>query len=385
MSFGALSYQIDQRMILHFLSDDKFSDYVIDQFSEPEMCSEFVLMSDSESREFFHNDGAVKHVNPNDAEDMARLMSLLVHYAAVVLHGLFFPWCETVLRNVPDNVKVAWVFWGGEIYGRKDLKDSFLSKRSKMLFGIYQLKKKIEGKEGRENYELPLELFNRIDYCLTDIHEDFEFVTYYTQSRMKEVWYNYYSIDETIGELRNQCVEGDDILVGNSSSLTCNHLDGFRAAKRLHNDNSEIIVPLSYGEHWLRNSLLKKGTYMFGRRFHPLVDFMPRDEYNKLIKKCAVVIMPHYRPQAFGNIITALWLGSRVFLSEKSPLYTFFKRIGIVLFSIETDINRTKSPKVLSLSGEEREENRRILASLYEKSVMNRKNQELVKILEQIS
>lgn len=372
-------------MILHFLSDDKFSDYVISQFSEPEMCSEFVLMSVSEETKYFQNVCKTKRVNPYKKSELSSLIGSLNKYSAIVLHGLFYPWCETVLRNVPEKVKVAWAFWGGEIYGRKDLKDSFLSKRSKMLFGIHQLKKGIEGKEGRENYELPLELFNRIDYCLTDIHEDYEFVTYYTQSRMREVWYNYYSIDETIGELRNQCVEGDDILVGNSSSLTCNHLDGFRAAKRLHTDNSEIIVPLSYGEVWLRNFLQKKGTYMFGRWFHPLVDFMPRDEYNKLIKKCAVVIMPHYRPQAFGNIITALWLGSRVFLSEKSLLYTFFKRIGITLFTIETDINRTKSPKVLSLSGEEREENRRIIASLYEKSVMNRKNQELVKILEQIN
>jgi len=372
-------------MILHFLSDDKFSDYVIGQFSEPEMCSEFVLMSESESRKYIQKDGAVKHVNPKDAEDMERLMGSLDHYSAVVLHGLFFPWCETVLRNVPSHVKVAWVFWGGEIYGRNDLKDLFLSKRSKLLLRVRQLKKRIEGKGGEENYELPLELFNRIDYCLTDIHEDFEFVTSYTQSKMKEVWYNYYSIDETIGELRNQWVEGNNILVGNSSSLTCNHLDGFRAAKRLRNNNSEIVVPLSYGEPWLRNSLLKKGNRMFGNRFHPLIDFMPRDEYNKLIKSCVVVIMPHYRPQAFGNIITALWLGSRVFLSEKSTLYTFFKRIGITLFSIETDINRTKKPKVLSLSSEEREENRRILASLYEKSVMNCKIQELVKILERIS
>ena len=372
-------------MILHFLSDEKFSDYVINQFSEPEMRSEFVLMSDSESKKYFRNCGVVKQVNPNDVEDMTTLLDSVGRYSAIVLHGLFFPWCETVLRNVPNNVKVAWVFWGGEIYGRKDLKDFFLSKRSKLLFGVHQLKKRIEGKEGGDNYELPLELFYRIDYCLTDIHEDFEFVTNYTQSRMKEVWYNYYSIDETIGELRNQCVEGNNILIGNSSSLTCNHVDGFRAAKRLYNDNSEIIVPLSYGEPWLRNFLLKKGTYMFGSRFHPLVDFMPRYEYNNLIKKCAVVIMPHYRPQAFGNIITALWLGSRVYLSERSSLYTFFKRIGITLFSIETDINRTKSPKVLSLSVKEREENRRILASLYEKSVMNRKNQELVKMLERIS
>lgn len=372
-------------MILHFLSDDMFSDYVISQFSGPEMCSEFVLMSGLEITRCFQSVDKVVRVNPYEKGEMASLIASLKNYSGIILHGLFYQWCEMILKNVPDNVKVAWVFWGGEIYGRKDLKKSFLSRRSRLLFGIHQLKKGIEGKEWGDNYELPLELFNRIDYCLTDIHEDFDFVAFYTQSKMKEVWYNYYSIDETIGDLRNQCVEGNNILVGNSSSLTCNHLDGFRSAKKFCGENSEIIVPLSYGEPWLRNFLVKKGMHIFGHRFHPLVDFIPRNEYNKLIKSCSVVIMPHYRPQAFGNIITALWLGSRVYLSENSPFYTFFKRIGITLSSIETDINRAKNLKVLPLSVEEREENRRVLNSLYDRSVMNRNNQELVTLLEKNS
>ena len=345
------------------------------------MCSEFVLMSSAASPTHFQNISTVSIINPYDKDAMGKLVESLTKYSAIVLHGLFFPWCETVLRKVPNQVKVAWVFWGGEIYGRKDVKDSFLSKRSKLLLRVRQLKKRIEGKGEGENYELPLELFHRIDYCLTDIHEDFEFVVSYTQSRMKEVWYNYYSIDETLGELRDQCVEGNNILVGNSCSLTCNHLDGFRAAKRLRNDNSEIIVPLSYGEPWLRKVLLKKGTRMFGHRFHPLVDFMPRDEYNKLIKSCSVAIMPHYRPQAFGNILTAMWLGTRVYMSEKSLLYQFFKRIGTIVFSIEKDLAPCSKLPLAPLTEEERNQNRAVIASLYDKGVMNIKIKELVSVL----
>lgn len=365
-------------MILHFLSDDKFSDYVISQFSGPEMCSEFVLMSGQKVTRYFQDVDKVVRVNPYEKGEMASLIASLKNYSAIILHGLFYPWCETILRTVPENVKVAWVFWGGEIYGRKDLRDRFLSKRSKWLLRIRELNCRLKKQKRAGSYELPLELFNRIDYCLTDVHEDFEFAKAYTRFKMKEVWYNYYSIDETIGDLKNQSVEGNNILVGNSCALMCNHLDGLKAAKKLYN-NAEIVVPLSYGEPWLRNIILKRGKCMFGSRFHPLVEFIPRDEYNKIVRSCSVVIMPHYRPQAFGNILTALWLGCRVFMSEKSHLYAFFKRIGMVIFSIETDIMQVKHSKSLALTISEREDNRRIIASLYEKGVMRNRILEMVK------
>ena len=51
-------------MILHFLSDDKFSDYVIEQFSSHEMQSEFVLMSTAEKMVLLHHEEIVTLVNP---------------------------------------------------------------------------------------------------------------------------------------------------------------------------------------------------------------------------------------------------------------------------------------------------------------------------------
>lgn len=369
-------------MILHFLSDDKFSDYVVEQFSEPEMQSEFVLMSASEKMAYFQHTECVTIINPHKSGSMEKLIGALHNYSAIVLHGLFYPWCEIVLRYVPDSVKVAWVFWGGEVYGRKEFGKTFLSKQSRKILWLRNVKLLLKNKKRTAQYEIPREMFRRIDYCLTDIHEDFEFVNAYAKSDMKEVWYNYYSVDETIGGLRDQFVEGDNILVGNSCTLMCNHLDGFKAARKILYEDSEIVVPLSYGESWLRNLLLKKGRRMFGNRFYPLVDFMPRDEYNRIIKSCSVVIMPHYRPQAFGNLLTALWLGSRVYMSEKSLLYAFFKRIGVKVFSIEIDLEKAGRTNFSPLSAEEREWNRKVIASIYDKGVMKGRIREIVELLE---
>ena len=368
-------------MILHFFSDDVFSDYVIEQFAEPEMCSEFVLMSSSKNTTYINRAKGIKIVNPNNKELMSNLVNSLGFYSAIVLHGLFYPWCETILRGVPDYVKVAWVFWGGEIYGRKDMGGVFLSNRSKCLLLFHQLSRMLKNKKPSEHFELSRVLFQRIDYCLTDIHEDFEFVKAYCGFGAKELWYNYYSIDETLGDLRYQSVDGNNILIGNSCTLECNHIDGFKAVNKFAGKNAQIIIPLSYGELWLRRYLLRIGRCMFGKRFRPLVDFVPRDEYNKIIKSCAVVIMPHYRPQAYGNILVALWLGSQVYMSEKSLLYVFLKRKGVTVFSIESDLRRSKRYLVSPLPVEVRDENRRVIASLYEKSVMKNKIRKIVEIL----
>ena len=91
--------------------------------------------------------------------------------------------------------------------------------------------------------------------------------------------------------------------------------------------------------------------------------------------------MPHYRPQAFGNILTALWLGARVFLSERNMLYNFFKRIGITLYSIESDLNSGNQALWSPLPDDAVEDNRKIISSIYSIETMHQKNLELINIL----
>lgn len=369
-------------MILHLLFDDKFGEYAVRQFSGEEMHSEFVIVAHSSapdcSRKF---DGG--RVVLEDREEFLFLLQRLGDYKAIVLHGLFYPWQERVLRAIPDHVKVAWVFWGGDIFGRKDIAGNFLSASSKRLQRIQSMKRFIKSRSITDRFEMPLELLRRIDYCLTDIPEDFTFVKEYLDSDIKELWYNYYSVEETIGDLKDSRCNGRNILLGNSSSLECNHIDGLRAIRKMDFVSSEkVFVPLSYGESWLRKEIIKRGKKMLGQRFLPLCDFLPRDKYNQIIQSCSVAVMPHYRPQAFGNILTALWLGTRVFMSSRSHLLSFFKRIGAVVFSIEEDFDISNSLALQPLSDEETELNRRIISSIYCTDVMYQKNRVVVQTLD---
>ena len=369
-------------MILHLLFDSKFGEYAIRQFSDSIMCSEFVLVTDSSTSVHSEKYKNVKIIKEGD-DEFSSLLCQLGEYKAIVLHGLFYPWQERVLKAVPDHVKIAWVFWGGDLYDRQDVKKRFLSGTSKWLLSIQNMKRALRGRSVSPKYEIPLQLLKRIDYCLTDIPEDFAFAKSYLKSDIKDLWYNYYSIEETIGDLVGATCSGNNVLVGNSCSLTCNHIDGLRMIRKMKfPTETKVYVPLSYGEAWLKKTVSEWGQRILGHRFIPLTSFLPREEYNMIIKSCAVVIMPHYRPQAFGNILTALWLGSRVFLSERNELFSFFKRIGVVVFSVENDLNA--SSIVLGyLSEVEREQNREAVSSLYKKEVMHARILEIVRVLNQ--
>lgn len=368
-------------MILHFLTDDKFSDYVLSQFASYEMHSEFLVISEIRILKNISRRKDLMIINPN-SEDFKRVVNELSVYHAIVFHGLFWPWEEYVLRNIPKQVKVAWMFWGGEIYGRKDLKYSFLAPKTKRVQLWKDLKCVIKHKGERVYpYEMPKDLFERIDYCLTDIFEEYQFAKEYLGNRMVHLWYNYYSIEETLGEAKDLFTNGNNILIGNSGTIQGNHFDTFYRINKRYLRSNNIIVPISYGETWVINRIIKVGERRFKNAFTPLKVFLCRNDYNRILSSCRIVIMPHYRPQAFGNIITSLWLGARVYMSEKSLQYSYLKRIGVILFSIEKDLYKDLASSVVSLTDDAVMENRRILYAHYSLKTVETRVMELVTVL----
>ena len=357
-------------MILHLLHSDnktghQFATYVIEHFSSPEMCSEFAIVanSDSKSREGFPCQELIHFVDPANQNAIQDLVDSLNRYSGIVLHGAFYPWCETILASVPRNVTVAWMFWGGELYDRDML---FLAPITKSLTKLHSFVKR---QKSVANWHLPIESFRKIDYCLTGEKEEYEYAKKYLHAdRLQLVWYTYYSIEDTVGNLLDKYSSGDNVWICNSASVENNVFDllaRFLLLRyRKHLRGRTVIMPLSYGPQWVRNALVRIGPKVFRTGFKPLLEFLPRPEYNKMMLDCSTMILPHYRPAAQGNILTALWLGMRVYLSEKSMSYAFFKRIGVSIYSFESDFVKYGCSR---LSQEIVERNRQVLRVWYGK------------------
>lgn len=363
-------------MILHLLMDEKFSDYVVEQFASPEMKSDFVLITYSRELTHFHYVDKVHVMIPNNMSDFQLLLDKLPNYEAVVLHGLFWYWQAWLIDRMPKHVKVAWVCWGGEIYGRPDTISTFLKPLSRLAYKMHMRNAKLSC-----SYILPKETICKVDYCLTNLDAEFDYIKNYLGTSIQHLSYNYYTIEETLGTLKEHRCTGRNIFVGNSATIENNYLETFLQLKRVGIKDRRIIVPLSYGDAWVKNMILKIGKWLFGKRFAPLVDFMPREEYNKMMLDCAVMIQSHLREQAHGNIVTGIWLGMRVYLSEKGIDYQHFKSIGCKVFSVEHDLRRGNPDVLKPLSDDEVSHNRQMLMKVYGKEHLEEANKLIIKAL----
>ena len=227
-----------------------------------------------------------------------------------------------------------------------------------------------------------MDLYQRIDYCLTGEQEEYEYAKAFLHNSMDFIWYTCYSIEETLGELKDKRATGNNVLFCNSAAIKNNMFDAAlrmrRRGCRKHLKNRKVIMPVSYGEPWVKNLMLKFGPKCFDQ-FEPLMNFMPRDEYNAMMLGCSTLILPYYQPAGQGNIITAMWLGMRVYISEKSIAYNFFKRIGVKIYSFENDFEKYGCDAV---PDEEMEYNRKVLREMFSLEHVMQSAKNVVDILE---
>lgn len=378
-------------MILHLLSDDKFTDYAISQFDAvaPNQ-NRFVILT-------YTDNYVCKYIKQIDAAvlvvvgspEYKDLCNNLANYKAIVTHNLSTSAQVHIIKSAPVHVKIAWVFWGFEVYSRNEHIKKCLGTQTRFIYNKYLFKQYLKailkritsGEKYARVYQVPKEIFKRVDFCLTDLKEDFELARKSFKCNFQWAWYNYYSIEDTIGSLVDSNINGENILIGNSSSTTNNHLETFKFLKKLNIGKRKIISPLSYGDGGYGEFIQQEGKINFGENFVPLTVFIDREEYNKILLSCSVVIMNHYRHQAMGNIITALWLGARVYLSKQTTTYLYFKRLGVHFYSIEDDLNPVNKNVLEPLPLEKAIDNRKILAGEYGKENVLQKVRQVVDLL----
>lgn len=355
-----------EKRILHILADEKFTDDAIKQFDSLSIPSDYALIV-TEGEEALVKLRAKTTIMRRGDKAYNKMLDSLSNYQAIILHGLFWRYDYDILARIPSTTKVAWINWGGEIYGRKEVYNDFLSPASRIAETIHNWKARItRNSKFNPHYELPLEVFRRVDYCLTDEYEEYEYAKKYLQLPVLQyLMYNYFTLEDVLGNLINKRCTGNGIFIGNCAANECNYWETIPKVSKLKGQGQKVIIPLSYGAPWVRNGAIRLGKWLYGKDFMPLVDFLPREQYNELICNCSTMIMPHYAPRAQGNIITALWLGMRVYLSEHNMTYHYFKRLGCTVYSIEKDLKRSNKERFMPMTDEELAHNRKIIYATY--------------------
>ena len=126
------------------------------------------------------------------------------------------------------------------------------------------------------------------------------------------------------------------IWIGNSATLTNNHLDVFPVLEKYR--EFEVHAPLSYSttasDKAAAEVIESNGQSRFGERFVAHKEFLPFDEYVRLMGGCAVFVFAHRRQQSCGNIGIALRMGGCVIMDERNPVFNHVRRNGITVYSL---------------------------------------------------
>lgn len=368
------------------MKDEKFIDYFIAQSEEimPDG-SVYWIIRKNENEILNHiNSPLVKQVCWTK-HTIHSLISNANQFDKLVLHSFFFPYLNSFLRGIRKDIKVIWMFWGGDGYGftsndhqwylplTRQYKKSLLKKNVGILRYLVRI---INTKRRQVIASINIcSLIRRVNICATWVKYDYEMIRH-INPKMEWTYYSYFTAAQMgFQNIEPQPLNTNRLWLGNSATDTNNHLDALHYLKAIQ-WQGEIVVPLSYGSKEYAEEIKQYGLQQFGTKFIPLTDFMPLEQYQQYMNSCGIVWMNHIRQQAAGNTLAALYMGKVVIMNSNNNLHKTLANWGVYIerknILSNTDginkeiFNQNKEIIVAQLS---REKNLTALGKIYDDEV----------------
>jgi len=371
-------------MILHIIPDSVFTDFVIDKLDKlDEGNHEFIINSIYNELKFTKN----RNIQIYDTKKLLSkdFIASLASYSAVVFHSLSSIPLKRLVMKVSLDVKFVWLGWGGDYYETiPQLKRTLYEQQTlKLMSSLTSFKEKVKKaiKALIPNYNIEVEeIYKRVNYFGPVLYDEYKLLEeIFAPVHTKYIPFSYGQLENDLTQgIENLEINGENILLGNSATFSNNHLEIIELLNNIDLGDRKVIVPLNYGNKEYAREIISFGNNKIKNNFYPLSEFMDKEKYHNLLSGCSVCIMNHKRQQSLGNIVSVLYLGSKLFLNKENIVYRFLKREGAVIFSIE-DLN-TKSISV-KLTKNEIELNRSILMKHWSEEVVNEKYRSFVKHL----
>lgn len=358
-------------MILHLVDDEKVINRTIDFFERalPGRNIFLCFCKKDSNGQFFP-----KHVNRDKIiffdEDRDSVPNCIENVDQVIVHALYFNKISFINNYIPSTTDVCWFVWGADLYSQilfpmgyplYPLGNSHITTKEWIACKI----KRIIGYKSRQSRFL-IDFIRRRITSVGCCDGDYYLLQRYLKlGDIKRVLFYYYPIEDVLGSLYGKSIYPDAnlIMCGNSAAEANNHEYIINCLKRFDLSDYKVVMPLSYcGSDDYKNRIISIGAAAFGSNFKPITEFLPLDIYNNLFLKVKTCIYASWRQMAVGNIIVALYLGSKVFLSKHNPWLSDAKNMGLTVFTLE---NAKKDIWLQTLSSEEKDSNRQIIENLF--------------------
>lgn len=318
---------------------------------------------------------------------------------AIVFHSMPHH-SQHLIKHIPHDKKIVWLGWGYDYYDNllKNLypKGLTLPKTAELFRALAHKKSIRERLHNKTLWEIARAikrkistwprtsknrkktLLGRVDYFIPVLESEYE------MAKADNPWLNAIYLPWNYGTVEDDFINseplyctGENILVGNSAASENNHIETFEFIKEnFHISTKRIFCPLSYGDPDYAQAVANTGRAYFGENFVPLMEFIDKQEYIKLLTTCGYVFMNHIRQQALGNICILMMAGAKIYLNSDNPLYSWLKQRGAYIELINRQ--GTGRKYLAPLSGIEKEKNRSIIFTHWNRNSQTRKTVDLV-------
>lgn len=254
------------------------------------------------------------------------------------------------------KIKKIWMFWGADGFRLPLFYNNFLDNQTKKSRQIVEKKQglkrllihnlKILFKKVINNNRTTtttLRVINSFDYIIPIVPGDYYLLKEKYGIKTPMFHFNYVTqlFKKDIVKSNRQ-----NIVLGNSATFSNNHISIINQLKKIDLGTRKVYIPLNYGNIFYTEYIL---DYIKGDdRFIPIIDFLKLEEYNDIISSCEIMIMNHERQQALGNVILGLMSGNKIYLNNKSTLYTYLIECGFKVFDVNNfNINIAMSKEII--------------------------------------
>ena len=360
------------KKILHIFDPAIISQSTIELFENLDFNQRYVVISSQQEKweNFTRKINNIRLIDPKKQDIVSILMEEIKAADIIFAQALSYEKAKAI-NQVKDTSKVfIWGLWGYGLYNFVN----YIKKDS----SFEDFKTNLETNRGFINKIKEYYTFNyvykkaiqKIDICLFLLESDFNLLGSVVKHNAQWRTACYQTMDNLIGGNKDFKITGNSILLGNSSTPSNRHKVVLEVLKKVENLDRKVITPLNYGDQEYKKDILEIGKNTVGVNFVPLTDFMPLEEYTSTIQDCSHVIMAHKRQQGFGTIMTTLYGGAKLYLSETSPFYSWLKKLGIAVYSIE---NELLAELKLELTEELKASNKEIVSQyLSERSILQK-------------
>lgn len=327
---------------LVFFPDSPFADWIIDRCERlfPGL-NDYVTFGENPKK---INSGLVKTIGL-DEESLRIFSKQISRYERVIIH--YHHELTAYLIELADvsSSKIIWMLWSGDLYnspfftGRIYLPQTY-ALDSVFKFSPLTLKAKV--KEGiklilnKPSYFFYKKSFKRINKIGSFFPRDVKNASNSFNKDYSYVFHGILSVNEQLKGIDQTDPGnlGDAILIGHAGVPELNHLDLMDSMYECFSGR-KLMCPLSYGSPEYIKEVKKIGLEKFSDSFIPLEDYLPREEYYKLLMKSSFAVFGSLIHQGFGNIMTLLQMGMKVFLFEENPIYSQLKSLGLFIFPLD--------------------------------------------------